>query len=202
MRLNFQLSHPCEMDSGGSYVHGDTDFVSIIPTREGWVVQVLETILKRSHVSIIPTHEGWVRKYLITIPIRSSFNHPSPRGLGRCSYIYSFKQKIVFQSSKPARAGAAVIILSTLSGSVSIIPTREGWVQLCLAKSTIFIAFQSSQPRVLGLHVIMHRNPDNGFNHPSPRGLGSDVPVSLAMRCSVFQSSQPAGVGSLRITCC
>ena len=162
-------------------------------------MQVLETILKRSHVSIIPTREGWVRKYLITIPIRSSFNHPSPRGLGpesrhctstmhrfnhpnprglgRCSYIYSFKQKIVFQSSQPARAGSSFADLN-----------RD------------IIEFQSSQPRGLGLHVIMHRNPDNGFNHPSPCGLGHP-PHKKMSNIPPFQSSQPARVGSGLIYC-
>ena len=79
MRLNYQLSQPvrvgsrwiscatcimtsfnypipCGMDPGGSYVHGDTDFVSIIPACESWV------LISNSMLNIF-----------------SRFNHPNQR---------------------------------------------------------------------------------------------------------------------------
>lgn len=81
--ISFNYPIPCGMDPGGSYVHGDTDFVSIIPAREGWVLGYSETAISKI-VSIIPTRKGWVTKQLhITIPERQ------------------------FQSSQPARVGSS-----------------------------------------------------------------------------------------------
>ena len=78
MRLNFQLSHPCEMDSGGSYVHGDTDFVSIIPARKSWV------LISNSMLNIF-----------------SHFNHPNPRGLGRASLRNHIEEITCFNHPNP-----------------------------------------------------------------------------------------------------
>ena len=99
------------------------------------------------------------------------FNHPNPRGLGqRIEGGLPYRYK--FQSSQPVRVGSNPDRDYTTRLTVSIIPTREGWVMRETMIPAKEISFNHPSPRGLGQYKIQIKFSVTCFNHPNPRGLG------------------------------
>ena len=147
--------------------------VSIIPTREGvGHIGVFCCFLDCHVVSIIPARGGWVFFCFIDIGLFQLFQSSHPARAGS-SFRRCLAAVFLFQSSQPARVGSISMPILGCYCQVSIIPPAR--VGSLAAKGL----------RLLG-----------GFNHPNPRGLGQrDGKPPWCIK--VFQSSQPARVGSL-----
>ena len=71
------------MDESGKW-EAKSQFQSSQPVRVGSAQGREQAVNKK--VSIIPTREGWVMNMHYVSCLVCGFNHPNPRGLGHCTY--------------------------------------------------------------------------------------------------------------------